>query len=167
MVHLLLAFTFILLCMHSVDTGFTLFGRNILWSESICISFTNVSLTPREPLTVGSTISNEHSVDHDKYSDFSGPPTLENTKAWEDLIQRTFFLTQLLTNVSQATDRTTQPLSSEPQKRSCGRVTSRLMTLYALQIRTGILQHWVSITNCTVWYVKFCSILLHESSVMA
>lgn len=40
------------------------------------------------PLSVGTRVSNEHSVDHKKYSKFSGPPNHQNTKAWEDLIQR-------------------------------------------------------------------------------
>ncbi|KAF2015189.1 hypothetical protein BU24DRAFT_482779, partial [Aaosphaeria arxii CBS 175.79] len=31
-------------------------------------------------------VSSEHSVDHDNYTKYSGPPTHENTKAWENLI---------------------------------------------------------------------------------
>jgi hypothetical protein len=44
-----------------------------------------------EPLVVGNVISEEHSVDHDRTTKYSGPPTHENTKAWEDLIQRKGF----------------------------------------------------------------------------
>ncbi|OAG02414.1 uncharacterized protein CC84DRAFT_1220740 [Paraphaeosphaeria sporulosa] len=53
----------------------------------------NPPSAPWKPLSVGYVLSEEHSVDHDKYSRFSGSPTHENTKAWEDLIQRkpTFF----------------------------------------------------------------------------
>ncbi|KAH7125251.1 hypothetical protein B0J11DRAFT_300685 [Dendryphion nanum] len=43
------------------------------------------------PLSVGNVVSGEHSVDHEKHSKYSGPPTVENTKAWEDLVQPTFF----------------------------------------------------------------------------
>ena len=56
------------------------------WSKPPTLSFP--SLTKTEPLSVGDFLSNQHSVDHKEISNFSGPPTELNTRAWEDLIPR-------------------------------------------------------------------------------
>lgn len=56
------------------------------WSKLPFLSFP--ALMKTEPLSVGDFLNNQHSVDHKKFSKFSGPPTELNTRAWEDLIQR-------------------------------------------------------------------------------
>ncbi|OCL14663.1 hypothetical protein AOQ84DRAFT_280564 [Glonium stellatum] len=56
------------------------------------LTFIN-NLTNQAPAkgSISYVISSEHSTDHLKYSAYSGPPSEENNRAWETLIEPTFF----------------------------------------------------------------------------
>ncbi|KAF2021504.1 hypothetical protein BU24DRAFT_417143 [Aaosphaeria arxii CBS 175.79] len=62
-----------------------------LWQSRLALTSETIPTQHWKPLSVGRVTSEEHSVDHSRHSKYSGPPNDENNKAWEDLIQPTFF----------------------------------------------------------------------------